>query len=100
MIDKTGNGFTVTVTVCEQPPLFVYVISLVPCETPVTTPVLLTVATEGEADVHGLIDAAVAEPVKLVVAPTHTLFVPVIVGVLQASGWSYSISTDPFPLGP
>jgi hypothetical protein len=53
---------------------------LVPAETPVTRPVLLTVATRGDADTHGLIAAGVPEPVSCVVDPKQTLRVPVIVG--------------------
>ena len=55
--------------------------TLLPAVTPVTTPVLLTVATAGVADTHGLTAAGAAEPVKLVVLPTQALNVPVIVGV-------------------
>ncbi len=54
---------------------------LVPAATPVTTPVLLTVATPGLVLTHGLLAAAVPLPVKLVVLPIHTVVVPVIVGV-------------------
>ena len=63
-----------------QPLLFVYVITLVPAETPVTTPELLTVATLGVADTQGLVAFGVAEPVNVVVEPTQTIGVPVIVG--------------------
>jgi hypothetical protein len=75
-----GFGLTVTVAVAVQPVLFVYVITLVPPATPVTTPVLLTVATPGVPDTHGLVAAAVPEPVKGVVEPTQTVKVPDIVG--------------------
>ena len=54
--------------------------TLVPAVTPVTTPVLLTVATAGVADTHGLTAAGVAEPVKAVVLLIHTFKIPVIVG--------------------
>ena len=75
-----GLGLTVTVLVVEHPPLLVYVITLVPAETPVTKPVLLTVATDGDADTHGLDVAAVPAPVSWVVAPTQTDAVPVMAG--------------------
>ena len=52
----------------------------VPADTPVTKPVLLTVATAGFEDTHGLIVAAVAEPVNCVVPFTHAVNVPLIVG--------------------
>jgi len=52
----------------------------VPAETPVTKPVLLTVATPVDAEAHGVVASAVAEPVNCVVEPTQTLKVPVIVG--------------------
>ena len=54
--------------------------TLVPAVTPVTTPVLLTVATAGVADTHGLTAAGVAEPVKVVVLAIHTFKFPVMVG--------------------
>jgi hypothetical protein len=54
--------------------------TLLPTATPVTTPVLLTVATPGVPDTHGLVAAAVPEPVKGDVDPTQTDNVPVIVG--------------------
>ena len=75
-----GNAFTVTVAVLVQPLLLVYVIVVVPAETPVTTPALLTVATPVFDDVHGLTAAGVPEPVNVVVAPIQTFNVPVIVG--------------------
>ncbi|WP_291276167.1 hypothetical protein [Flavobacterium sp.] len=56
-------------------------ITLVPAETPVTTPVELTVATAGVADDHGMVASGVPEPVRVVVKPTHTFNVPVMVGV-------------------
>jgi hypothetical protein len=75
-----GKSFTVTIAVVVQPLLFLYVIKLVPAETPVTTPELFTVATPVEADIQGVVASAVAEPLNAVVAPTQTLKVPVIVG--------------------
>ena len=51
-----------------------------PADTPVTTPVLLIVATPVFDDTHGFTAAAVAEPVKASVAPTQIGPVPVIVG--------------------
>jgi hypothetical protein len=59
-----GNALTVTVAVVLHPVLLVYVITLVPVETGVTRPVLLTVATPVEADIHGLEAAGVPEPVN------------------------------------
>ena len=52
----------------------------VPADTPVTTPVLETVATAVLEETHGLDAAAVAEPVNVVVKPTQAVNVPVIVG--------------------
>jgi hypothetical protein len=52
----------------------------VPAATPVTTPVLVTVATPVLDDVHGFTAAAVPDPVSVVVEPTQTFNVPVIVG--------------------
>ena len=53
---------------------------LVPGFTPVTTPVLDTVATAGVEDVHGFTAAGVPEPVNVVVEFLQTVNVPVIVG--------------------
>jgi drug/metabolite transporter (DMT)-like permease len=75
-----GNGLTVTSAVCWQPFELVYVIVAVPAETPVTKPVLLTVATAVLDETHGLTAAAVALPVSCAVRPTQTDNVPVIVG--------------------
>ena len=54
---------------------------LVPAATPVTRPVVFTVASAVVADVHGLVVAAVPEPVSWVAEPTQVLNVPVIVGM-------------------
>ena len=75
-----GRAYTVTVAVFLHPPPLVKVITLVPAAIPVTRPILFTVATPGDADTHGVVDAVVPEPVSCVVVPTHTLNVPVIVG--------------------
>ena len=55
-------------------------ITLVPAATPVTRPVLLTVATPVEEETQGFDEAAVADPVNCVVDPAQTLNVPPIVG--------------------
>ena len=60
--------------------LFVYVITLEPADTPVTNPVLLTVATPGVPDTHGFEAAGVPDPVSCVVELSHTVKIPVIVG--------------------
>ena len=52
----------------------------VPELTPVTSPVLLIVATPVDADDHGAVASAVAEPVNCVVLLTHALNVPITVG--------------------
>ena len=51
-----------------------------PAPTPVTRPVLFTVATAGVDDTQALLAAAVPEPVNCVVEPTHAVNVPVMVG--------------------
>ena len=78
--EMVGFGFTITVSVTEHPRLFVYVIMDVPPVTPVTTPVLETVAIPVLAEIHGLELAAVPEPVNCVVLPTQTTLFPVVVG--------------------
>jgi hypothetical protein len=75
-----GDALTVTVVVVMHPLLLVYVITLVPAETPVTRPVLFTVATAGVAEIQGFEAAGVPEPVNCVVDPVQTMSVPVIVG--------------------
>jgi len=75
-----GSGFTVNVAVIEQPLLFVYVITLVPADTPVTTPALSTVATPGVADTQGLTAAGMPEPLNAEVLPIHAFKVPVMAG--------------------
>ena len=52
----------------------------VPGFTPVTTPVLFTVATPVFDDVHGLTAAGVPDPVNVIVDPSQTAVGPVIVG--------------------
>ncbi len=63
-------------------------ITEVPAETPVTTPEELTVATEVVAETHGLVTAAVPEPVSVVVAPIQAFAVPEMVGMaLMVTVW-------------
>jgi len=76
-----GVALTVTIAVVVQPLLFVYVIVLVPAPTPVTNPVVpFIVATVPSLEVQAVGAAGVAEPVKPVVPPTHTVKPPVIIG--------------------
>jgi hypothetical protein len=75
-----GKAFIVTVAVFVQPLLFMYVMVVVPAVIPVTTPVLLIVATLVFEEVHGEIPCGVAEPVKEVVPFTQADNVPEIVG--------------------
>jgi len=53
---------------------------VVPAATAVTRPVLFTVATPVLEDTHGVLAAAVPDPVSCEVLPIHALSVPVIVG--------------------
>ena len=78
--ETEGADATVMATVFEQPAEFVYVILTEPLATPVTTPALLTVALAVLEDTHGLLLAAVPDPVNVVVEPTHTVDDPVTVG--------------------
>lgn len=55
-------------------------IRLLPAAIPVTNPALFIVATDVVADDHGVTAAAVGEPVKEIVLPTHTADGPPIVG--------------------
>ena len=54
--------------------------TVVPGLTPVTTPVLLTVATPGVDEVHGVVAAGVPDPVNVMVEPSQTTVGPEIVG--------------------
>ena|SRR5882672_1148761 len=75
-----ASAFTVTVAVAVQPMLFVYVMVVVPGETPATKPVLFTVATAVFDETHGFTAAGVPDPFSCVVAPGQTVNVPVMVG--------------------
>jgi hypothetical protein len=76
--------------------LFVYVIVVVPEATPVTKPLLLIVATEVLLLVHGLLVAGVPLPSKSVVASTHTVGVPLIVGKAFTVTTTSSVFSQPF----
>jgi hypothetical protein len=75
-----GKALIVTVAVLVHPLLSLYVIVAEPAATPVTNPDDDTVAIEVFEEVHGLEAAGVPEPVSCVVALTHALKVPLIVG--------------------
>ena len=51
-----------------------------PAETPVTIPVLETVATLGVPETQGLVVAAVPLPLNAIVEPTQTELFPEMVG--------------------
>jgi hypothetical protein len=75
-----GKAFTVMVDVLEHPILFVYVMVVVPAETPVTRPKFEIVATVVLLEVHGVVVAAVPLPVNCKVAFSQTSVPPEIVG--------------------
>ena len=54
---------------------------VVPAESPVTSPVLLIVATLASDENHGKIGCGVPDPIRGVVDPSHKLEFPVMVGV-------------------
>ena len=64
-----------------------------PAVTPVTRPVLLTVATEGFEEDHGVVPSGVPVPLSCVVAPIQALKVPLIVG--SASMVTVSVAEHP-----
>jgi hypothetical protein len=70
------------------------VIVVIPAATPVTKPVLETVATEVLDDIHGLTAAAVGDPVNCVVKPAHTLSVPVMV----VDGFTVIVKVEGLPV--
>ena len=67
-----GKAFTAIEAVCWQPLLFLYVTIAEPEETPVTTPVVLTVAMVVFEDDQGVVASGVAVPVSVIVDPAHT----------------------------
>jgi hypothetical protein len=71
-----GAAFTVTIAVAIQPLPNVYVIVAVPAAIPVTTPVVLIVAVNALLLVHV---PPVVVLARVVVLPSHTAWVPVIV---------------------
>ena len=86
----TGLEFTVTTLVAAFAPQLlveVYDIVVVPVDKPVTTPEVLTVPTAGLVLLHAPPPAAL---VSAVLAPTHTIAVPVIV---PASGRGLTVAT-------
>ena len=54
----------------------------VPSETPLTNPLLETVAIAGSELIHGLLASGVPEPVSWVVPPEQMMRFPLIVGAL------------------
>jgi len=72
-----GRATNITVAVFVLPPQILKVITLFPAATPVTRPVVLTVATDVVAETHGLLVAAVPDPVNWVVDPAHKVSVSV-----------------------
>ena len=76
----TGNALTVAVVETLQPTLLVYVIDVIPPDTPVTKPLFVTEATPGALDCHAVEDEAVPEPLNWLLAATQTVVIPVIKG--------------------
>jgi hypothetical protein len=58
--------------------------------TPVTTPPLVTLATDVLDEVQGLLAAGVPDPLNVVVALSHRVVVPVIVG------WALTVTVTVF----
>ena len=77
-----GIELTVITSVPVQPFKSVNVIVAIPKETPVTTPLAFTVAIKGFEDTQGFTAAGVATLDNVVVLPSQTLNVPVIMGTL------------------
>ena len=90
-----GNGLTVTVAVFSQPTIFVKVIILVPPETPVTNPLLSTVATVGVAETQGEVAAGESVLVNCVCWLAQIVRFPVMAG---GGVQSASAKAEPFRL--
>lgn len=78
LVDAVTIGAACTVINCValQPVLFVYVIKAVPADTPVTTPVLLTVAAPVVFETHAFDAAGDPVPVNCIADPAHTVVGP------------------------
>ena len=76
----TGKALIVTTAVSSQPLESLYVMVAEPPETPVTRPVMLTVATASSEELQGVVPSGVPLPVNCVVLFTQADSVPVIVG--------------------
>ena len=74
-----GCASTVIVAVLVHPLVVVYVITVVPGLTPVTSPPLFIVAIPVLEELHG-VAVGVPVPVKVVVDPSQIVKVPLIVG--------------------
>jgi len=79
--EMVGNGLTVMTSVVLQLLLFVNVIVAVPAATPVTIPVVETVATAVLEEIQGLVKAPTELAVNAILCPAHTKEGPVIIGI-------------------
>lgn len=91
--DMAGMGFTEMDCVFTQPLTSVYVMMLVPVVNPLTTPVLLMVATVVLEEVQGVVTEGVPDPVKVKEAPTQTPVPPVI--LCRAFTWMLMVLRQP-----
>jgi len=100
--DTATVGFanTVNVSVLLQPLLSKYVIVVVPAATPVTTPLLVIVATDALLDAHGVVLLAVPEPASVNVVPTQTSARLLIVGIGFTVTTTSSVFKQPLPSVP
>ena len=76
-----GNAFTVMILVVWQLLLLVNVIVALPAATPVTTPVVETVAIAILEETQGLVVAPAELALRAIVCPAHTEEGPVIIGI-------------------
>ena len=77
-----GTLLTVNTLSTVFPLLSVKIMWVIPGDKPVTKPVLLTVATDGTVDTHGLDAAGVPEALNCVVLPLQIVSIPAITGVV------------------
>ena len=75
-----GSGLTVMISVSVQPLKPVKVIVVVPTAIPVTIPLEFTVAIKGSEDTHGFKTAGANAVDNVVVKPSQTPKIPVIIG--------------------
>jgi hypothetical protein len=94
---NTGNALTVTVTVEEQPFASVNVITVEPPDTPVTKPVLETIAIPGELLIQAVVVVEGALSAESCVVPSaHISKFPLITGLASTPNVAVAVAEHVF----